>query len=66
MLVERANPYPDVQGELPGVQRESDVPVTTDAVIDKDEIPGVAERQAAANAGLLDDEPEPMPIIVPA
>jgi hypothetical protein len=45
---------------------EADVPITTDAVIDEDEIPGVAERQAAANAGLFDDEPEQMPIIIPA
>jgi hypothetical protein len=48
------------------VLREADVPITTDAVIDEDKIPGVAERQAAANAGLLDDEPEQMPIIIPA
>lgn len=66
MLVERSNPHPDIPAELPGVLREADVPVTTDAVIDEDEIPGVPERRAAANAGLLDGDDANMPIIIPA
>jgi hypothetical protein len=66
MLVDRSNPHPDLPAELPGVLREEDIPVTTNAVVDEDEIPGVPERRAAANAGLLDDEDNGMPIIIPA
>ncbi|KAL7509413.1 hypothetical protein ACHAXN_008345, partial [Cyclotella atomus] len=66
MLVEQSNPHPDIPAELPGVLREADIPVTTDAVIDEDEIPGVPERRAAANVGLLDGDDANMPIIIPA
>lgn len=66
MLVEQANPHLDIPAELPEVLHKADLPITTDPMIDEDEIPGVMEWWAATNAGLLDDDTNNMPAIVPA
>jgi hypothetical protein len=65
MLVERTNPHPDLPAELPGVLREEDLPNTTDPVVDEDEITGVAEHRALANANLLDDDDAEEPHMIP-
>jgi hypothetical protein len=65
LVVEEPSPFPDIPAEFPGVELERDIPVSHDAVIDESEIPGVAERIAAANAGLLAEEGDThQPIII--
>jgi hypothetical protein len=65
LVTEEPSPFPEIPAEFPGVELESDILATNDAVIDEAEIPGVAERIAAENAGLLDEDPAPEhPIII--
>lgn len=57
MLVEHADPCVDLTAELPGVLQEGDLPITNEAIIAEEDIPGVAKRCDLTNAGLLEGEP---------